>query len=163
MKKIIFILLSLVSAILFTNCASLKAPTIKYINNQSLKDYTYVYITPTNELSSKTGVYGNQYGVYGGTTKSINPADVISGILFKNGFIGVNEVKPEHANKTLIVNYGESGRRNVNLGYSIEVIIQFINAQTHEPVAICTAEGQGATEVDDIRNAINRALEPLFK
>ena len=74
----------------------MKAPVITYFENQSIRDYTYFYVTPTNELSSSTGVYGNQYGVYGGTTKSINPSDVISGILFKNGFIRVNEIIPEN-------------------------------------------------------------------
>ena len=63
----------------------------------------------------------------------------------------------------MVVNYGESGRRNVNLGYSIEVTIQFTNAETQNPIVICVAEGQGSTEADDIRKAINRALEPLFK
>lgn len=163
MKKLFCILFSLASIILFNNCASMKAPIIKYFDTPSIKDYTYVYITPTQELSSSTGVYGGQYGVYGGTTKTINPSDVISGILLKNGFVRVNEVIPENASKTLIVNYGESGRRTVNLGYSIEVTIQFINAKTQQPVVVCTAEGQGSTEADDIRVAINRALEPLFK
>lgn len=62
----------------------------------------------------------------------------------------------------MIVNFGESGRRNVNLGYSIEVTIQFLNAKTLNPIVVCTAEGQGSTEADDIRIAINRALGPLF-
>ena len=52
---------------------------------------------------------------------------------------------------------------NVNLGYSIEVTMQFINAKTQLPIVVCTAEGQGSTEADDIRIAITRALEPLFK
>lgn len=74
----------------FPSCASMKAPVVTYFENQSIKDYTYFYVIPTNELSSASGVYGNQYGVYGGVKKSINPADVISGILFKNGFIRVD-------------------------------------------------------------------------
>ena len=107
-------------------------------------------------------MYGNQYGVYGGTTKSINPASVISGILFKNGFIQVNEVNPNNVKETMIVNFGETGRRNVNLGYSIEVTIQFVSAYTQLPICTCTAEGQGGTEADDVRKAIQRALKPLF-
>ena len=148
---------------LLTSCASMKPPMTKYFEGQSISDYTYFYITPTNELSSSTGVYGNQLFLFGGDTKSINPADVISGILLKNGFVRVNEIKDDNASKTMVINYGESGRRNVNLGYSIEVTIQFINAQTQNPIVVCTAEGQGDTEADDIRKAINRALEPLFK
>ena len=80
----------------------------------------------------------------------------------KNNFIILPEIKPELSDKTLIVNYGESGRRNRGLGYTIEVTIQFISAKTHERVCTCTAEGQGETEADDIRKAIRRALSELF-
>ena len=41
--------------------------------------------------------------------------------------------------------------------------IQFISAAKQLPICSCTAEGQGETEADDIRMAIQRALEPLFK
>jgi len=163
MKRILYILLVIVPLMFFSSCASMKAPAITYFENQSIKDYTYFYVTPTNEILSSSREYGTQDGVYLGTIKSINPADVISGMLFKNGFIRVDKVLPENADKTMVINYGESGRRNVNLGYSIEVTIQFINAATQKPIVFCTGEGQGETEVDDIRKAINRALEPLFK
>lgn len=73
------------------------------------------------------------------------------------------ESNPQLLDETLIVSYGESGRRNVNLGYSIEVTIQFLSAKTNMPVCVCTAEGQGSTEADDIRIAINRALKPLLR
>ena len=148
---------------LLVSCASMKAPFINQI--ESFDGYKYVYITPTSELTSgSSGVYGGKYGVYGGgSTKTINPSDVISGILLKQGYIRLPELKPELLEQTLIVNYGESGRRNVNLGYSIEVTIQFLSAKTNMPVCICTAEGQGSTEADDIRIAINRAISPLFK
>ncbi len=68
----------------------------------------------------------------------------------------------DNLNQTMIVNFGETGRRNVNMGYSIEVTIQFISAATQLPICTCTAEGQGATEADDVREAILRALKPLF-
>lgn len=148
---------------LLTSCASMRKPMTTYFNGDSIGNYTYFYVMPTNEITSSSGVYGNQYGLYGGITKSINPSDVISGILLKNGYIRVAEIKEENKSKTMIVNYGESGRRNVNLGYSIEVTIQFTNAETQSPIVVCVAEGQGSTEADDIRKAINRALEPLFK
>lgn len=160
MKKILYFVLV---AVLMAACASMKAPVINQI--ESLDGYKYVYITPTSELTSgSSGVYGGKYGVYGsGSTKTINPSDVISGIMLKQGYIRLPELNPELLDQTLIVNYGESGRRNVNLGYSIEVTIQFLSAKTNMPVCICTAEGQGSTEADDIRIAINRALAPLFK
>ena len=63
-----------------------------------------------------------------------------------------------------MVSYGESGRRNLllGLGYTIEVTLQLISAQTGELVATATAEGCGMTESDDIKQAINRALSPLL-
>lgn len=160
MKKFFYLVLV---AVIMVACASMKAPIINQI--ESLDNYKYIYITPTSELiSGSSGIYGGKYGVYGGgSTKTINPSDVISGIMLKQGYIRLPELNPELLDKTLIVNYGESGRRNVNLGYSIEVTIQFLSARTNMPVCICTAEGQGSTEADDIRIAINRALAPLFK
>lgn len=162
MKHLKLLLLT-AGVLMFNGCASMRAPIIQKI--APMDSYRYVYITPTTELtSSSSGVYGNQYGVYGGsTTKSLNPSDVISGILIKHGYIRLPELNPQLIDETLIVNYGESGRRNVNLGYSIEVTIQFLSAKTNMPICVCTAEGQGRTEADDIREAINRALKPLFE
>mgnify|MGYP003295833302 CR=1 FL=1 len=113
--------------------------------------------------SSAGGTYGGQYGIYGAsTTKSVNPSDVIAGILIKEGYIILPELKSNLSDETLIVNYGESGTRNRGLGYTIEVTIQFISAKTSEMICSCTAEGQGETEADDIRQAITRALSELF-
>ena len=74
----------------------------------------------------------------------------------------MSEIKSELAKETVIVNYGESGRRNRRFGYTIEVTIQFISADTNQMIYSCTAEGQGSTEADDIRQAIKRALDGLF-
>ncbi len=163
MKKLNVLSLLILCIVFLQGCASMKAPIVQKF--ESIEQFRYIYITPTAELTSSSGgVYGNRYGVYGsGQTKTINPSDVISGLLIKRGFVRLPELNPELANQTLIVNYGESGRRNVNLGYSIEVTIQFLSAQTNEPICICTAEGQGSTEADDIRIAITRALEALYK
>ena len=153
-----------VIGMIMMGCASMKPPVIQtFDSNQSIFDYRYFYITPTNDYTSSTGVYGTQYGMYGGITKTTNPSSVISGILIKNGFIQLNEINPDRLKETMIVNFGETGRRNVNLGYSIEITIQFISADSNNPICVCTAEGQGETEADDIRKAITRALEPLFK
>ena len=137
-------------------------PPIINTYDDSVYNYRYFYVTPTGDYTSSSGIYGNQYGVYGGTTKSINPAYIISGILFKNGFIQVHEVNSNNAKETMVVNFGETGRRNINLGYSIEVTIQFVSATDQRLICTCTAEGQGQTEADDIRIAIQRALEPIF-
>ena len=143
-------------------CAPLRTPVI--VKNSPIEMFKYVYISPTKELTSSTGsTYGGQYGIYGSsTTKSVNPCDVIAGILIQKGYVILPELNPELAKETLIVNYGESGRRNRGLGYTIEVTIQFISAYTHEIICSCTAEGQGSTEADDIRQAIMRALDGLF-
>ena len=77
----------------------------------------------------------------------------------KKGFIIVDSPK---ANKTLLVKYGQSDKRSVlgGLGgYTLEVSIQMLDALTQELLFVCTAEGQGSTEADDIRVAIVRCLE----
>ena len=40
--------------------------------------------------------------------------------------------------------------------------VQFISADTNELLCSCTGEGQGETDADDIRQAINNALSSLF-
>lgn len=140
------------------SCVPLKEVTV--VKNENIKDYKYIYINPTKSLTSSSGAV---YGEYGSTvSKSVNPSDVISGILLKEGYFQLPEIKPELTDKTLIVNYGESGRRKKGLGYTIEVTIQFLTAKSHVPVCSCTAEGQGSTEADDIRQAITRCLSGLL-
>ena len=147
----------------FCSCGSLKEPII--VKHTSLDGYKYAYISTTKEITSKVSIASaNQYGAYGeAIEKTIIPSDVISGILIKKGFIILPELNPELADQTVVVNYGESGRRGLNLGYTIEVTIQFVSYKTNELICTCTAEGQGSTEADDIRIAIERALESLFK
>lgn len=157
MKKIGPLLLGL----LVFGCVTLKEPTV--IKNGSTDSYRYVLLPETSDLISSTGsVYGGEYGVYGGSvTKEVNPGSVIEGILMKKGFTSIDEVRPDLIDRTLIVKYGESGKRPVQLGlgYTLEVTIQFIDAKTYETVFTCTAEGIGSTEADDIREAINRCLD----
>ena len=163
MKHLLALTSIILTTILLVGCGSLKSPIIQ--QNEPVSSYKYFYITPTAELTSGSGgFYGGQFGVYGGsTTKTLNPSDVISGTLIKQGMVRLPELDQNLLDQTLVVNYGESGRRSLNMGYTIEVTIQFLQARTHSVVCICTAEGQGTTEADDIRIAINRALEPLFK
>ena len=157
MKTTKLLVISILSALVYS-CAPLKPATI--IKNSSAEDYKYLYISPTNSLTSSTGAtYGGQYY---SSSKSVNPTDVITGILSKKGFIRLPELKNELTNETLIVNYGESGRRNRGLGYTIEVTIQFVSAKSNELISSCSAEGQGETEADDIRQAITRCLSALL-
>lgn len=148
----------LILSLLTFGCASLRPATS--IKNGSLDSYRYFYITPTNSLTSSSGATIS--GQYYSSTKTVNPSDVITGILSKDGLIRLPELKPELTDETMIINYGESGRRNTGLGgYTIEVTIQFISAKTSSLVCTCTAEGQGSTEADDIRQAITRCLNEL--
>lgn len=146
--------------IFLTGCSALKAPVVTRFNNLSISDYKYFYVVPTSNISSSSGVYIN--GVGETTVTSVNPADVISGFFFKNGFIRVHEVLPENASSTMIISYGETGRRMIDLMYSTEVTIQITDASTQSLIAVTTAEGKGLTEVDNIRIAIINALTPLI-
>jgi hypothetical protein len=148
----------LILSLLTFGCASLRPATS--IKNGSLDNYKYIYITPTNSLTSSSGATVS--GQYYSSSKTVNPSDVITGILTKEGLIRLPELKSELTDETLIINYGESGRRNTGLGgYTIEVTIQFVYAKTSSLVCSCTAEGQGSTEADDIRQAITRCLNEL--
>ena len=158
MKKIL--LLSLIFSIfLFTSCVTLKDAEVT--KNEDFSNYKYFIVNATETLNSSTGatIYG---GGYYSTGKSVNPHDIICGYLIKKGFILLSEKESELIDKTLIVNYGESGRREVLFGYTTEVTIQFITAKSNEIVCVTTAEGIGDTESDDIKKAINRALDAVF-
>lgn len=159
----IFKVLSIVIVVIAVNsCSPLKVATT--VNKGKIEDYKYMVISPTETLTSSNGsVYGGDHNAYGSTTtKSVNPCDVIAGILSKEGFIILPELQPELADEILIVNYGESGRRNRGLGYTIEVTIQFISAKSYALICSATAEGQGSTEADDIRQAITRSLSAVL-
>lgn len=150
--------------LLLSSCAILREPSVSW--RGSIDGYLYVYIPSTTEhVSSYGDVFGSNYGVFGmSSSKSVNPADIISGYLMKKGFQRVHDIDPLSANKTIIVNYGESGRRNTGLGgYTIEVTIQLVSADTKQVLCVGTAEGQGETEADDIRIAINRCLDAMFQ
>ena len=163
MNPIRFLTVVLSGFLIFGACAPLRVPVIE--KKAPIETFKYAYIRPTEEYTTSTGIaYGGPYVIYGSsTTKSVNPGDIIAGILISKGYVILPEIKSELAEETLIVNYGESGRRNRGLGYTIEVTIQFISAETNEIICFCTAEGQGATEADDIRQAIRRALDGLFR
>jgi len=160
MKPIRFLAIIL-TGILVSSCATLKPPIVT--KNDTIGRYKYIFILPTSSLTSGSGAtYGGQYY---SSSKSVNPSDVITGILTKEGFVRLPELRPELIDETLIVNYGESGRRNIAGGlggYTIEVTIQFISAKSHTLISSCTAEGIGATEADDIRKAITRCLSALL-
>ena len=151
-------------SVLASGCAILKEPEIT--KRGEIHGYRFVVLpNAENLISTSGGIFGNQYGVYGSTTsKEINPSNIIEGVLLKRGLISTDTVISENKDKTLIVKYGESGRRDVAGGlggYTLEVTIAIVTAATNEVVYSCVAEGQGSTEVDDIREAILRCLSGI--
>jgi hypothetical protein len=165
MKRLIFFCL-LISAFSF-GCKIFK-PLLppKVVLNTPISDFKYVVLPNTgSKTSNNTALYGGAFNMYGTTTtQSVNPKDIISGMLMKKGFIVLPEIKDEIREKTLIVNYGESGKRMTGLGgYTLEVTISFVSAKNLDIVGTCVAEGQGSTESDDIRIAIQRCLDAIFQ
>jgi hypothetical protein len=156
---ILFVIINTV----LVGCVAINPPLKKVVilNKQDYNRFKYFYITPSATLTSGTGVI---YGLNGATiSKSINPSDLISGILTKKNFIRLSQVNPDLSDQTMVVNFGESGRRDTGLGgYTIEVTIQFVSANNNEIISSCTAEGQGLTESDDVRIAIERCLNELI-
>ena len=151
--------LTIIVVLTLTSCGSLRPATVT--RHSSLEGYQYAYI---NSTSTKVGSAGYFYNGLGASeTKSTNPSEIISGFLMKKGFIIVPELKPENESHTIVVNYAETGRRNLNLGYAIEITIQILSATDNSLLCTGTAEGQGSTEADDIRIAINRCLAEIFK
>ena len=149
--------LTIIVVLTLTSCGSLRPATVT--RHSSLEGYKYAYI---NSTSTKVGSAGYFYNGMGASeTKSTNPSEIISGFLMKKGFIIVPELKPENESHTIVVNYAETGRRNLNLGYAIEITIQILSATDNSLLCTGTAEGQGSTEADDIRQAITRALRDI--
>ena len=162
MRSYVYVIIVMFFITLSSCSTLLKTPTV--IMNSSLVGYKYVYVNPTQEKIVSKGVTsgGKYYSQSSVTTESFNPADVISGILMKQGYIILPQLNPDLVEETFIVNYGESGKRNVGLGYTLEVTIQIISAKSNELICSSIAEGIGDDERDDLRNAITRALESLF-
>ncbi len=158
MKQFLFVM---ATACILTGCSVLNVPTADVKGN--VYKYNYVYVIPTSGVTSSSGVYGNQYGVYGGSTKTVNPSEVISGYLMKKGYTTLPNVDPNLAENTMIVSYGYTGRRQLSLfSYASCVMIQFRDAKTHELVATCEGEGCGEDETADILQAIYSALGVIF-
>ena len=158
MKRLLFVI---ATACILTGCSVLNVPTADVKGN--VYKYNYVYVIPTSGVTSSSGVYGNQYGVYGGSTKTVNPSEVISGYLMKKGYTTLPNVDPNLAENTMIVSYGYTGRRQLSLfSYASCVMIQFRDAKTHELIATCEGEGCGEDETADILQAIYSALGVIF-
>ncbi len=160
MKKFIFIfpILFLFIGCVTTPSYTLNPPTV--IKHGNIREYKYVYIKPTVSVNSSVATGYDIY--YSAEEKNVNPKDIISGCLIKYGYIILDEIPTDK--DCLVVTYGESGRRYVsNYSYTTEVTIQFVSSKTKDLIVTTTAEGIGRTEVDDIKIAIQRAVEALFQ
>lgn len=159
MKKILTLF---IVALSLTSCRLvLNAPIVQ--RHSSLYNYAYVYVVPTAAVTSSPGVYGGQYGVYGGATRTISPSEVIGGYLMKKGYTPIPSVTDDLADKTLVVSYGFTGRRKLGwFAYASCIIIQMRDAKTHQIVASCESEGCGSDETYDILQAITSGLNAIF-
>jgi len=146
----------------FSACATLRPVSVRL--SDSIFNYKYFYVMPTGTVNSSPSsgvVVGNM--VLSGDSKSVNPADLISGQLTKVGFIRVPELSDDIRKKAFIVSYGETGSRDVGLAGTItEITMQFVSAATLEPICTCTGEGYGDTKADDVEQAIQRCFQQLF-
>ncbi|MBQ7551400.1 MAG: hypothetical protein IJT04_07730 [Bacteroidales bacterium] len=92
----------------------------------------------------------------------MSPADIISGHFINKGYIRVTEIKPEIARQTIVINYGETDRGYINLSRRVSIVIQLVSANNNELIGVCKGEGQGETDADAVKNAIDRCLEAFF-
>jgi hypothetical protein len=103
--------------------------------------------------------------VHGGVTRTTNPSDMMSGFLMQKGFTILPQLDQNKLAETLVLSYGETGHRDVGflwLSTSTGIIIQFRDAQTNDLIASAEAEASGSTEADDVRYAIEKALDAIF-
>lgn len=168
MKSYKHIILLLALVLSLSGCGTAKkVPQYATISGTpDLSKYKYVYIHPTTDKTSVSGgVYGGQYGVYGNTSsKSVNPSDIVAGKFIKSGYSVVPDINKALAGQTIIVNIAETGRKQYNiLSYSIEMTIQLLDASTYELICNVSAEGMGETEADDVRKAILKCLDAIFR
>ncbi|WP_025843459.1 hypothetical protein [Porphyromonas gingivicanis] len=152
--------LFIISLGIFSSCVTLRPANVTL--KRDISQFTRVYIPSTQTVHGSTAVVIS--GMVLPYSQSVNPRDVIAGMLSKKGYIIINELDERFREETIIVNYGESDRRNVGLGgYTIEVTLQFISAATGELLCTTTAEGCGSTEAEDVKQAVTRALKAVFR
>ena len=160
MKKILVFFIALVA----TGCGALRPTTCSV--QPTFYKYRYVYIMPTGSVTGSTSVRTiDRNYVTGGVTKTVNPADMMSGYLMQKGFTILPQLDQNKLSETMVLSYGETGHRSVGflwLSDATSIIVQFRDAATNELVASAEAEDYGSTEADNIRYAIREALDAIF-
>lgn len=144
-----------------SSCITLRPATV--VGSKDFGGYKYVYIPPTQ------AVYGSATQ---GTAESnshynqfVNPRDIIAGMMAKRGYIILHDLDDKFRHQAIIVNYGVSdGRQVILTDIATDVTLQFVSADTGELICSTTAEGFGAkTQAENIKQALNRALEALLR
>lgn len=162
MKPFLKSIILFIFAFCLSSCATLRPVSVQM--SDSIFRYRYFYMQPTGTVNSPASsgvIIGDM--LFSGHSGSVNPGDLITGQLSKVGFIRVPEISDDIREKTFLVTYGETGKRDVGLAGSItEVTIQMISAKTLEPICVCTGEGYGNTKADDVEIAIQRCFQQLF-
>lgn len=143
-----------VFAALVSGCATLPPPN--FVQSAEIAKYRFIVIESTPTVSSVSASNGDL------STSEINPANLIEGLLLKKGLVRVASIATGAQEQTLQLRWGISGHRDIPLrGYSQEVTMLLLDAHSQQSVYKCTAEGQGRTEADDIRQAITSCLSNL--
>ena len=153
------------AALVLTACGALKPTTCSV--QPTFYKYRYVYIMPTGSVTGSTGVYTSYIDdrVRGGVTRTTNPSDMMSGVLMQKGFTILPQLDQNKLAETLVLSYGETGHRDVGflwLWDATGIIIQVRDAQTNDLIASVETEATGSTEADNVRYAIQKALDAIF-
>ena len=151
MKKPVYLAICVVIMLTLISCA-VKYQPVSVSQRQSFNNYQYVFVDP--------------YSSHG--TYSSLGCDMLEGLLMKKGFVVLSynqylNLSPSMARSTMIVRYGAGRNRSVGFGgYTTNVTLQFLSAVTNDLICICTAEGMGETEWNDVQVALNRCIQRLF-
>jgi len=151
MKKLLPILLTIA---LFSSCAS--KTYIRPVTNVSdqLSEYAFCYIIPTGAVVGNTGVLGNANGVYGGATRTINPADILAGYLMKEGYAMVPDINLIQDGKVLVVSYGAVGNSYV--------IVQLRDSKSQTLIASSEVGDYHTNNADAVQVALTKALDGIY-
>lgn len=152
-------LMFLVMLVTFGSCFS--TPQAATPVQEKVTDFKYIYIAPAKGLTIEPRTYmeGNKKV----TTQGVNPAEIIKERLTKAGYIVSPTLTKTQSPQTLIVNFGETTKSSVGRGKAaLEIRIQFVSAKTYREVYSCVARGSGATDEEEISDAINNCLNSIF-
>ena len=165
MKKLFFLI---ATALLATNMMAQLVPTV--VIKGDPRQYKYVHVIPTSGTTSSTGVSTTVHiwgpiGITAGNANStVNPSELLTGFLMKEGYTVVPSITPELADMTLIVSYGFLGTyltRKGGVPYS-RIILQMTDASTHEVVVSYETIGTGDDDAERISEALDYAID-LFQ